>query len=87
VRRHAQLPDLHSAATRPLQHAASCRSTWCPLPSLHSFKQNGETAPDPLPEEKDNINGMQQLSMEATSVNQAFREQVGGCSASVWRIN
>lgn len=38
--------------------------------------QNGETAPDPLPEEKDNINGMQQLSVEATSVNQAFREQV-----------
>ncbi|KAI7845745.1 hypothetical protein COHA_000661 [Chlorella ohadii] len=40
------------------------------------FLTNGETAPDPLPEEKDNINGMQQLSMEATSVNQAFREQV-----------
>lgn len=38
--------------------------------------QNGETAPDPLPEEKDNINGLQQLSVEATSVNQAFREQV-----------
>ena len=40
-----------------------------------SFVQNGETAPDPLPEEKDNINGMQLLSMEATGVNQAFREQ------------
>ncbi|EFN52468.1 hypothetical protein CHLNCDRAFT_32503 [Chlorella variabilis] len=40
------------------------------------FLTNGETAPDPLPEEKDNINGLQQLSMEATSVNQAFREQV-----------
>lgn len=40
--------------------------------------QNGETAPDPLPEERDNVNGMQQLSMEATSVNQAFREQVRG---------
>lgn len=38
--------------------------------------QNGETAPDPLPEEKDNINGMQLLSMEATGINQAFREQV-----------
>ncbi|KAL4852873.1 Eukaryotic translation initiation factor 3 subunit D [Chlorella vulgaris] len=40
------------------------------------FLTNGETAPDPLPEEKDNINGLQQLSVEATSVNQAFREQV-----------
>ncbi|KAL4449000.1 hypothetical protein ABPG77_007717 [Micractinium sp. CCAP 211/92] len=40
------------------------------------FLTNGETAPDPLPEDKDNINGMQLLSMEATSVNQAFREQV-----------
>ena len=44
-----------------------------PLPRL---LQNGETAPDPLPEEKDNINGMQLLSMESTSVNQAFRQQV-----------
>jgi translation initiation factor 3 subunit D len=43
-----------------------------PLPPL----QNGETAPDPLPEERDNINALQQLSMEATLVNQAFREQV-----------
>ena len=48
-----------------------------PPPAL----QNGETAPDPLPEEKDNINGMQQLSVEATSVNQAFREQVVGAEA------
>ncbi|GAB4820222.1 hypothetical protein N2152v2_007268 [Parachlorella kessleri] len=40
------------------------------------FLTNGETAPDPLPEEKDNVNGVQSLSVEATAVNQAFREQV-----------
>lgn len=38
--------------------------------------QNGETAPDPLPEERDNVNGVQALGVEATAVNQAFREQV-----------
>ena len=58
--------------TRALPH--SCISPFC-------APQNGETAPDPLPEEKDNINGMQQLSVEATSVNQAFREQVVGAEA------
>ena len=69
---------------------ASQRRIWDPPPSLQlthatptcpSGLQNGETAPDPLPEEKDNINGMQQLSVEATSVNQAFREQVVGAEA------
>lgn len=45
-------------------------------PLFPFFSQNGETAPDPLPEERDNINALQQLSMEATLVNQAFREQV-----------
>jgi translation initiation factor 3 subunit D len=40
------------------------------------YLTNGETAPEPLPEEKDNVNGMQQLSMEATAVNTSFREQM-----------
>lgn len=40
------------------------------------FLTNGETAPDSLPEEKDNVNGMQQLSVEATAINQGFREQM-----------
>lgn len=35
-----------------------------------------ETAPDPVLEEKDNINGVQQLSLEATMVNQNFSQQV-----------
>ncbi|PSC69167.1 eukaryotic translation initiation factor 3 subunit D-like [Micractinium conductrix] len=39
------------------------------------FLTNGETAPDPLPEEKDNINGMQLLSMEATGVVSAAGER------------
>ena len=63
--------------------AARCPSTSAPSPlpltpaaCLPRPLQNGETAPDPLPEEKDNINGMQLLSMESTSVNQAFRQQV-----------
>jgi hypothetical protein len=40
-----------------------------------------ETAPDQLPEEKDNINGIQSLSLEATTINQNFTQQVGvgGC--------
>lgn len=40
------------------------------------YLTNGETAPEPLPEEKDNVNGMQQLSMEATAINTSFREQM-----------
>lgn len=35
-----------------------------------------ETAPDPVVEEKENINGVQQLSLEATMVNQNFSQQV-----------
>lgn len=35
-----------------------------------------ETAPDPLPEDKDAINGVQQLSLEATAINQNFSQQV-----------
>ena len=40
------------------------------------YLTNGETAPDPVAEDRDSINGVQQLSAEATGVNQAFREQV-----------
>ena len=36
-----------------------------------------ETAPDQLPEEKDNINGVQNLSLEATTINQNYGQQVG----------
>jgi len=35
-----------------------------------------ETAPDQLPEEKDNINGVQNLSLEATTINQNYGQQV-----------
>lgn len=35
-----------------------------------------ETAPEPIPEEKDNINGVQHLSLEATIANQNFSQQV-----------
>ena len=38
-----------------------------------------ETAPDPVPEEKDNMNGVQQLSLEATAINQNFSQQVCVC--------
>ena len=37
---------------------------------------NGETAPDPLMEDKDNVNGIENLNAESTFVHQAFREQV-----------
>jgi translation initiation factor 3 subunit D len=37
---------------------------------------NGETAPDPLQEDKENVNGIENLNAEATAVHQAFREQV-----------
>ncbi len=35
-----------------------------------------ETAPEAVPEEKDNMNGVQQLSLEATAINQSFSQQV-----------
>jgi len=35
-----------------------------------------ETAPDPIPEDKDSINAVQQLSVEATAINQNFSQQV-----------
>lgn len=35
-----------------------------------------ETAPEAVAEEKDSINGVQQLSKEATAVNQHFSQQV-----------
>lgn len=35
-----------------------------------------ETAPDPVPEDKDNMNGVQNLSIEATTINQNFSQQV-----------
>lgn len=41
-----------------------------------------ETAPESVLEEKDNINGVQQLSQEATAVNQAFSQQAMTCSCS-----
>ncbi len=37
---------------------------------------NGETAPDPLQEDKENVNGIENVNAEATFVHQAFREQV-----------
>lgn len=40
------------------------------------YVTNGETAPDPPQEDRDNINGVESLNHEATSVNQAFRESV-----------
>jgi translation initiation factor 3 subunit D len=35
-----------------------------------------ETAPDPIPEDRDNINSVQQLALEATAINQNFSQQV-----------
>eukprot|EP00884_Botryococcus_braunii_P013268 jgi/Botrbrau1/21942/Bobra.0249s0065.1 len=35
-----------------------------------------ETAPEPPPEDKDNINGIQHLCIEATAINQNFSQQV-----------
>lgn len=35
-----------------------------------------ETAPEAVPEDKDNINGVQQLALEATTINQNFSQQV-----------
>ena len=36
---------------------------------------NGETAPDPLMEDSDSINGIEQLNRESTMVNNAFKQQ------------
>ena len=36
-----------------------------------------ETSPEQIAEDKDNINGVQQLSAEATTLNQNFSQQVG----------
>ena len=36
-----------------------------------------ETAPEAVPEDKDDINGVQHLSIEATATNQAFSQQAG----------
>ena len=35
-----------------------------------------ETSPEQIAEDKDNINGVQQLSLEATTLNQNFSQQV-----------
>lgn len=50
--------------------------------STLEYLTNGETAPDPIAEDRDAVNGVQQLSVEATAVNQAFREQVLSGSAA-----
>ncbi len=51
-----------------------------PSPCLAQSSLNlltvNETAPEPVPEDRDNINGVQQLSLEATAVNQNFSQQV-----------
>jgi len=44
--------------------------------STLEYVTNGETAPDPISEDRDSINGVQKLSIEATNVNAAFRAQV-----------
>ena len=38
-----------------------------------------ETSPEQIAEDKDNINGVQQLSLEATTLNQNFSQQVQRC--------
>ena len=42
-----------------------------------------ETAPDPIPEDRASMNGVQQLSVEATRLNHHFSQQVlkPSCSA------
>jgi len=42
-----------------------------------------ETAPEAVAEDKDSINGVQQLTQEATSINQAFSQQVPAVPPSV----
>ena len=41
-----------------------------------------ETSPEQIAEDKDNINGVQQLSLEATTLNQSFTQQVQRCAVS-----
>ncbi len=41
-----------------------------------------ETAPEAVAEDKDSINGVQQLSQEATLINQSFSQQ-----ARMWRAD
>lgn len=50
--------------------------------STLDFLTNGETAPDPIAEDRESNNGVQKLSAEATGVNQAFREQVLGAGGA-----
>ncbi|KAL6771393.1 EIF3D [Auxenochlorella protothecoides x Auxenochlorella symbiontica] len=40
------------------------------------YVTNGETSPDPIPEDRKLLDGLQQLSAEATAVHAAFRAQV-----------
>ena len=40
------------------------------------FAQVHETAQEPIPDEKDNMNGVINLSHEATVINQNFSQQV-----------
>ena len=40
--------------------------------------QVAETAPEAIAEDKDSINGVQQLQLEATAINQNFSQQVRG---------
>lgn len=44
--------------------------------SASPARQVAETAPEAVAEDKDSINGVQQLSHEATTINQAFSQQV-----------
>jgi translation initiation factor 3 subunit D len=44
--------------------------------SLLSHSTVAETAPEGVAEDKDNINGVQQLRSEATSIGHAFSQQV-----------
>ena len=43
---------------------------------FRAHAQVHETAQDMIPDEKDNINGVPQLSLEATTINQNFSQQV-----------
>eukprot|EP00803_Ostreobium_quekettii_P009413 evm.model.scf_1171.4 EVM.evm.TU.scf_1171.4 scf_1171:13412-20218(+) len=52
-----------------------------------SLVTGNETSPDPVPEEKDNINGVQQLSLEATMINQNFSQQVLVSSNDKYRFS
>jgi hypothetical protein len=45
-------------------------------PAAHNAPQVAETAPEAIAEDKDSINGVQQLALEATAINQNFSQQV-----------